>query len=536
MQNGYNDRNRGETPDEYDKVYLNDIYLPKDDPEDYDGDVLYSGSGKHDGYTPPVSYLSSTRSGEDVAGGDDDMVLLNETFLRGHESRQNTRRAPAKKRGKKKTRHNRFVSFLFPCKGDSTVEVIRKLVLLVAAAALIVSSVFLTNYLVQKIRFDKGLEDARKLYDPNLEGLEQNGIQSKFEALYAKNPDLRGWLTVPGTKTDNPVYQTADNDFYLTHDLNRKKNSYGALFLDYRDSITVSGNSQNQVIYGHHMKDGSMLAQITKYRDVNFYKQNPIITYNTLYRDAKYKVFAAFITNADPKDDNGYFYNYCVPEFNNQSEFMAWIEQARRRSLVVTDVDVKDYDEILTLSTCSNDLSSKVNLRFVVMGRKVREGEKAEVDLTAVKRNSNPLYPAVWYSRKGGARPQFADGLYQWHPGDEYDYSSENSSSQSESSQRRPGSEASSQTASASSSSSKPATTSPKPPDTNTGTTSPAGTQSGSEPSGTTSPPAGSQPNSESSGTNTETSSPAGSQPGSESSGTNTETASPAGSQPAPAA
>ena len=157
-----------------------------------------------------------------------------------------------------------------------------------------------------------------------------------------------------------------------------------------------------------------MFAQIRKYKDISFYKENPTLTFETLYTSSTYKVFAAFITNADPADDNGYFFDFAVQGFINQEDFLAWIEQVRRRSLINTAVDIVEGDDILTLSTCTYELGSSKDMRFVVMARKVRDGETETVNVADVSQNATPLYPAAWYKRFGSKKPVFEDGIYTW--------------------------------------------------------------------------------------------------------------------------
>ena len=162
------------------------------------------------------------------------------------------------------------------------------------------------------------------------------------------------------------------------------------------------------------MRDQTMFAQIRKYKNIEFYKENPTLTFSTMYEESKYKVFAAFITNADPADDNGYFFDFAVQGFVNQNDFLAWIEQVRRRSIINTSVDVIEGDDILTLSTCTYELGTSMDMRFIVMARKVRDGESETVNVTKAKQNPKPLYPQAWYDRFGSKKPTFEDGLITW--------------------------------------------------------------------------------------------------------------------------
>lgn len=318
----------------------------------------------------------------------------------------------------KKSLPKRIARYLLPCKGDKLAEIVRKIIFLAAVIALVVSSCYIGDYFIKKMDNDSLLTSERSLYDSSLSGFDpKTGIYNRFRKLYNQNKDCVGWLSIPNTKTNNPVYKTTDNEYYLNHNALKEKSVYGSLFCDYRDIITRIGNSKNVTIYGHHMKDGSMLAQLHNYKDIAFYKDNPTVTFDTIYgTGGEYKVFACMITNSKSEDDNGYFFDFAVPSFKSDSDFLKWIEQIRRRSLYVTPVDVKASDEIITMSTCTYEIKGK-NLLCVVAARKVRSGESTSVNTTEAYKNSKIIYPAAWYQRFGGSKPTYDDGLYTWISG-----------------------------------------------------------------------------------------------------------------------
>lgn len=303
--------------------------------------------------------------------------------------------------------------FLLPWKGDGLVDVVRKLVFLAAFAGLVVSGTYVGEYLAAKVNNDSLLTGARDTYDPNDNAVNPDGTLHRFEALLSQNPNCVGWITVPNTKINNPVYQYTDNAYYLDHDATGKKNVYGAVFADCRATVT-GAPSANITLYGHHMKDGTMFANLHKYKALSFYQENPVITFDTVEGGGgSYKVFACMITNAEAKDDDGYLFDFAVPSFAGDDAFLSWVEQVRRRSLYITPVDVVAGDEILTLSTCTYEIKD-VELRCVVMARKVRPGETTRVNISEVSANPKVIYPAVWYARKGGAKPVYEDGLTTW--------------------------------------------------------------------------------------------------------------------------
>ena len=109
-----------------------------------------------------------------------------------------------------------------------------------------------------------------------------------------KNADVIGWIRIEGTLIDYPVVQTDDISYYLTHDAARRINVNGAIFLDRNcDPISLSGNN---ILYGHHMKDGSMFAALVEYDDEDFLRDHPIIEFATTEKTYQWEIFAVFIT------------------------------------------------------------------------------------------------------------------------------------------------------------------------------------------------------------------------------------------------
>lgn len=286
-----------------------------------------------------------------------------------------------------------YLSYI-PNGRDNIKQIIIKVFFLISLIVFITSAVYITNYFLSARHQDSIIEQARSVWhetgdEPELSVIEQ---------LLQENSDFKGWITVPNTKIDNPIYQTDNNDFYLTHNQQKQKSAYGALFFDSKNVITESETDKNLVIYGHHMKNGSMFANLTKYKELSFYKQNPTVEFATLYGNGTYKVYAAFVLNASKADDNDYIYNISRKSFIDDNDFDAWVGEARERSLINTGVDVKNGDNIITLVTCTYDFD---NARFVVMARETRDGEEPSVDTSKATANSSPRYPKRWYEDRG---------------------------------------------------------------------------------------------------------------------------------------
>ena len=286
-----------------------------------------------------------------------------------------------------------YLSYI-PNGRDNIKQIFIKVFFLISLTVFIVSAAYITNYFLSARHQDSIIEQARSVWHETADEPELSVI----EQLLQENSDFKGWITVPNTKIDNPIYQTDNNDFYLTHNQQKQKSAYGALFFDSKNVITESETDKNLVIYGHHMKNGSMFANLTKYKELSFYKQNPTVEFATLYGNGTYKVYAAFVLNASKADDNDYIYNISRKSFIDDNDFDSWVNEARERSLINTGVDVKNGDNIITLVTCTYDFD---NARFVVMARETREGEEPSVDTLKATANSSPRYPKRWYDDRG---------------------------------------------------------------------------------------------------------------------------------------
>lgn len=200
----------------------------------------------------------------------------------------------------------------------------------------------------------------------------------------AKNSDVVGWLTVPGTTIDQAIVQTTDNDFYLTHGMDKKVDptGYAVPFVDYRNKLDTLG--RNTILYGHHMLYYSLFGQLDKkYRELDFLNQNPVIYFGTATEDRYWKIFAVYETDTN-------FY-YIQTDFKDDNDFTSLVNQMKKQSLFNTTVDVLPTDKILTLSTCTYNGFSDGNGRFVVEARLVRPGESYTVSPATT--NPDPASP-----------------------------------------------------------------------------------------------------------------------------------------------
>lgn len=337
--------------------------------------------------------------------------------------------AKAEKRRQVRTFDEIFKGFLkkiFPSKGDKKSEIVRKLVADISVVTLVGCAIAFSVLYVQSNNTKKAQrnisgklveisdsEQEEKLWEefhakyPNITIPE--GMSLKYAYLYALNRQLVGWVSVPNSGIDVQVVQAGNNSEYLKKDFYGNYSRYGCPFMDYRNDPRFL--NKNTIIYGHHMSDGLIFAELSKYKELSGFLDSPVIRLDTLYDTFYFKVYAAFITNSREEDDDGYIFNYTVTDFASAENFDAYIKALDERKLYTTGVDINSADKLLTLSTCTYEFT---DARLVIVGRMLRTGETQDIDTTFAVINGNPHYPQIWYTQKGINNP-YAEAE-RWYP------------------------------------------------------------------------------------------------------------------------
>lgn len=206
----------------------------------------------------------------------------------------------------------------------------------------------------------------------NGEGVHVNNKETAYsytayslEPLKEINPDTVAWLTIPAADVDHVVVQGTNNSFYLYRSFYEEPNNCGTLFMDYR--VQIGQPLQNYVIYGHHLRDGSMFSHLFVFQDQETYNANPSFT--IVLEDGEYEaqIFSAF--SGYTTDD------YDIIQFESPEEMEEFIAKFRAKSEVQCNVEVTAEDKILTLSTCDKTNHGEQG-RFVVMAKLVKIGEE----------------------------------------------------------------------------------------------------------------------------------------------------------------
>lgn len=203
--------------------------------------------------------------------------------------------------------------------------------------------------------------------DPNKQkATREMELVNAINELKKENSEVIGWLEIEGTNISYPVFQTYNNDYYVTHNYKGKKSKDGALFLDMNYDLTKP--SSNLLIYGHNNQNGKMFSDLLNYKNEKYYKAHPIITFTTPEGEEKYEIISAFYSKVYYTHEKNVFRYYYFVDAKNEKEYNNYVSSSLKASLYKTGKTAKYGDKLITLSTCSYHTEDG---RFAVVGRKI---------------------------------------------------------------------------------------------------------------------------------------------------------------------
>lgn len=193
---------------------------------------------------------------------------------------------------------------------------------------------------------------------------EVHDILPEYEKLAEKNPDFAGWVFIDGTRIDYPVMESAEEqERYLHRDFYRKDSYSGTPFVG---SGSLKVESGVVFLYGHHMRNGTMFADLMKYREKKFWEGHPVIFLDTRYEHLQYQIFAAFYANEEEWISDGEILSLAAGARRGlKAEEMELLVE---KGLYDTGVVPEAGDSLLFLVTCSYQ---ETGGRFVVVARRI---------------------------------------------------------------------------------------------------------------------------------------------------------------------
>lgn len=193
---------------------------------------------------------------------------------------------------------------------------------------------------------------------PELPSEVKEQLIDSAQSLNTAYPDAIGWLYIPDTVINYPVMQSDDNFYYLEHAYDGSPLKAGSVYLDYR----CEGRFQNpiNIVYAHNMRNGSMFAQITRFKNDSFFESHK---YGWLATpEAVYRIDFFSLAVADWHDDL----------YKGDTSISEWIPHIYDKSAVSREMTYTDDDRFVSFSTCSYEFE---NARNILTGKLVETKE-----------------------------------------------------------------------------------------------------------------------------------------------------------------
>lgn len=242
--------------------------------------------------------------------------------------------------------------------------------ILLLIVILAISSYFFIKQVLENRNLDKQYEDIQDIVTTEI--ISNNAEDKKEDVrevidlneLYEINNDLIGWIKIDGTNVNYPVMQ--NEDYYLRRNIYKNYSYYGTPYLAKYCDIK---NSDNLVIYGHHIKNNAMFGELENYKKKSFYNNHKYIKFYTLENELTikhvYEVIATFKTVV--YSDNGFKY-YSFNNAKNSQDFNDYVSMCKQLQFYETGKTANYGDKLITLSTCEY---SRKNGRIVVVAKEV---------------------------------------------------------------------------------------------------------------------------------------------------------------------
>ena len=158
-------------------------------------------------------------------------------------------------------------------------------------------------------------------------------------------------LKQENTQVNYPVVKSEDNNYYLRRLINGEYNIAGSLFMDYRNNSNLEDN--NTIIYGHNMENDTMFGTLQEYKSQEYYDNHKVLYYFTQEKNYMIQLFAGYTISVESD-----IYDLSIIDESK-------IEESIQNSDFNSDVEVREEDKIMTLSTCAYEYDGA---RYIIMG------------------------------------------------------------------------------------------------------------------------------------------------------------------------
>lgn len=208
--------------------------------------------------------------------------------------------------------------------------------------------VFIISFTISILVLDKNnTEKITVSINNNYNIIDKNNKIEELQQIHNNN-DIVGILSIPNTSIDEIVVKTTDNDYYLSHNIDKEYNIHGSIYMDYRINLD---NSKKVIIFGHSSPGDDIntvpFNELEEYYSYDYYKEHKNINLILNNETRTYEIFSVYVETKD--------FSYMNLNFEDTDTWYNHILNLNSKSLYNTNISLEPTDEVLILQTCSNN-------------------------------------------------------------------------------------------------------------------------------------------------------------------------------------
>ena len=209
---------------------------------------------------------------------------------------------------------------------------------------------------------DNVIQNNSAIIDSSNEDTWHEYIDIDFDKLKNINSDIIGWIYFENETINYPILFSGDNETYLNKLYTGEVSKSASIFLD--GNNTTDFTDSHMLIYGHNMRDLTMFGKLKYYnQQEDYYENNKYFQIHTNDVIQRYEIFAFSIVDET--------YNIETIKTKDNQLFSYLITNIQNNSNTLSDINISQYDKIITLCTCSSE-----NIRLLVHAIKIAEYKK----------------------------------------------------------------------------------------------------------------------------------------------------------------
>lgn len=234
-------------------------------------------------------------------------------------------------------------------KGKGPWRVVFAVALVILVLSLGVLGFLAFSYWQGQNAYDKIADEAFAAPE-DIEGASLEDLQVDWDALRAINPDVVGWIYIPGTVVNYPIVHTDNDERYLTYDFNGQQGfgaTFGTIFLSAANAADFS--DANNIVYGHHLNNGSMFACLADFQDAAQFNAHRTVYLLTPQGNYRLTTFSLVHCAADDP--------LAQTAFGSAEDMAAYVQDKMGRSVAAPEGSLPDasaIDHIFAFVTCDN--------------------------------------------------------------------------------------------------------------------------------------------------------------------------------------